>query len=152
MIVFFCLPTYVVLSYVRYQSFRRTLRGRSGRRARPPLPTPEAQSSSSDTTSSSAVASSNDNSNTSDVSNTSSATSSGPSKTEERGATSTRSSSMVNSPPVKFLLRPDFIDFLKNSGVSSDRREIWMRSLFQLCVFLSPIFLSLPWPLFVCLF
>ena len=122
---------FLFFSDSRYQSFRRTLRGRGSHHSRPPLPidnnrenqtTGETSASSSSETSSlsrpSSAASSTQPSPTPSTSSNPStpSTSTAPSPSS---ASSTRASSLNQSPAVKFLIRYDLIDYLKSKGVRS---------------------------------
>ena len=123
--------SFYFFSDLRYQSFRRTLRGRGSHHSRPPLPidnnrenqtTGETSASSNSETSSlsrpSSAASSTQASPTpstsSNPSTPSTSTASSPSS-----ASSARASSLNQSPAVKFLIRYDLIDYLKSKGVRS---------------------------------
>lgn len=113
----------------RYQSFRRTLRGRGGRRSRVPLPMDtnrESQTtaeSSGTATAETGVASPRPSSSAASTSSTLPSPSTPPTPTDATPPSTTAASvsrvaSLVQSPAVKFLTRHDFVDFLKSKGVA----------------------------------
>ncbi|XP_067021713.1 E3 ubiquitin-protein ligase HECW2-like isoform X1 [Acropora muricata] len=111
----------------RYQSFRRTLRGRTNRNSRVPLPMEtnrESQTtaeSSGNGTEESGAASPRPSSAGASTSSTLPSASTTPidvASPSPPTASVARAASLMQSPGVKFLTRHDFIDFLKSKGVA----------------------------------
>ena len=118
----------------RYQSFRRTLRGRGSRHSRVPLPvdinresrtagdsstsgSPETGATSSSPSSTAASSSQAPSTPSTPSSSRTPSTSSGSTPSSSSLASMSRAASLSHSPAVKFLRRSDFIDFLKSKGV-----------------------------------
>ena len=104
----------------RYQSFRRTMRGRNRQQSRTPgsseaQESPTAQSSSTETVPEVHSRIGTGNRSRTATAERQSTPSSGAETASPRVTPS--ATNVVDSPAVKFVTRPDFIEFLNNSGV-----------------------------------